>query len=109
MAAKILIKRQWLEGQAGEIFSLLNKLRTTARNQQGYITGETLQEHNNPQKTLVIGTWEHIQNWFPWKKTQNEGSGRRCWKSIRKVPLSTGSMFRFRNESTHQKSETAPK
>ncbi|MDP7417971.1 MAG: antibiotic biosynthesis monooxygenase [Desulfobacterales bacterium] len=68
MAAKILIKRQWLEGQAGEIFSLLNKLRTTARNQQGYITGETLQEHNNPQKTLVIGTWEHMQNWFPWKK-----------------------------------------
>ena len=69
MAAKILIKRQFSEGQAGEIFSLLNKLRTKARNQQGYITGETLQEHNNPQKKLVIGTWEHIDNWFAWKES----------------------------------------
>jgi len=69
MAAKILIKRQFLEGQTEEIFGLVHELRIQARNQLGFITGETLHEHNNPKKTVLLVSWVRIENWFAWKES----------------------------------------
>ena len=34
---------------------------------QGYISGETLVDHNDPSKTLVVGTWQSIDDWERWK------------------------------------------
>jgi len=34
--------------------------------QPGYISGETLLEHNDPQHMLVITTWENIESWHRW-------------------------------------------
>jgi heme-degrading monooxygenase HmoA len=68
MAVKVLIKRRFKEGKAMEVFALLNKFRSEAMNQTGYITGETLIGHDNPQKLLVIAMWQSIDNWLNWKE-----------------------------------------
>ena len=67
MVAKILIIRRFKIGKTKEIFALLKGFRSTALNQPGYISGETLLEHNDSQHMLVIGTWENMESWHSWK------------------------------------------
>ncbi|MDY6793419.1 MAG: antibiotic biosynthesis monooxygenase family protein [Thermodesulfobacteriota bacterium] len=66
MVAKILIRRRFKVGKKKEIFALFKKLRSAALSQPGYISGETLLEHNDPQHMLVITTWENIESWHTW-------------------------------------------
>ena len=42
MIAKIIIKRRFVKENTPQILSLLNKIRSIAMNQPGYISGETL-------------------------------------------------------------------
>ena len=67
MVAKILIKRRFKKGKTKEIVSLLNELRSGAMSQDGYISGVTMIDHNDPQTFLVIGTWQDMNDWLAWK------------------------------------------
>ncbi len=67
MLAKVLIKRQFRADNTKEIVTLLNDLRSAAMRQPGYISGLTLMEPENPNKMLVIGTWQTIADWTRWK------------------------------------------
>ena len=67
MVVKVIIKRRILEGKTREAFALLNKFRSDAMNQKGYISGETLINHDDPQETLVIAMWQGVENWENWK------------------------------------------
>jgi len=69
MVAKILIRRRFKIGKKKEIFALFKKLRSAALNQPGYISGETLLEHNDSQNMLVITTWENMESWHRWIKS----------------------------------------
>ena len=71
MVVKVLIKRKIKEGKTREVFSLLNRFRSDAMNQTGYISGETLINHDNPQEILVIAMWQGIENWLKWKDNPN--------------------------------------
>jgi len=71
MVVKVLIKRKFKEGKAREVFSLLNKFRSYAMNQKGYISGETLLNHDDPQKILVISIWQDIENWMKWRENSD--------------------------------------
>ena len=68
MIVKVMIKRKIKEGKAREVFSLLNKFRSAAMNQKGYITGETLMNHDNPREILVISMWQDMENWLKWRE-----------------------------------------
>jgi heme-degrading monooxygenase HmoA len=68
MAVKVLIKRRFKEGKDKEVFALLNKFRAEAMLQTGYITGESLVNVDDPQKILVISTWQSMENWLNWKE-----------------------------------------
>jgi heme-degrading monooxygenase HmoA len=68
MVVKVLIKRKIKEGKTREVFALLNKFRSDAMNQKGYISGETLINHDHPQEILVIGIWQSMKNWLSWKE-----------------------------------------
>jgi heme-degrading monooxygenase HmoA len=68
MIVKVLIKRKIEEGKAREVFALLNKFRSDAMNQKGYITGETLMNHDYPQEILVISMWQDMENWLKWRE-----------------------------------------
>ncbi|MGD9320640.1 MAG: antibiotic biosynthesis monooxygenase [Desulfobacteraceae bacterium] len=68
MAVKVLIKRRFKEGKDKEVFALVNKFRSEAMLQTGYITGESLISIDDPRKVLVISTWQHMENWLNWKE-----------------------------------------
>ena len=67
MVVKVLIKRKIKEGKTREVFALLNNFRSDAMSQKGYISGETLINHDNPQEILVIAIWQGMENWLKWK------------------------------------------
>jgi quinol monooxygenase YgiN len=67
MVVKILIKREFKPGNRLEILNLLNDLRSAALKQEGYISGLTLTDPENANKTLVIGTWQSLKAWNHWK------------------------------------------
>jgi heme-degrading monooxygenase HmoA len=67
MVVKVLIKRKIKEGKSREVFALLNKFRSDAMSQKGYISGETLINHDHPQEILVIAMWQGMENWLKWR------------------------------------------
>ena len=68
MIVKVMIKRKIKEGKAREVFALLNKFRSDAMNQRGYISGETLVNHDDPLEILVVSMWHDMENWINWRE-----------------------------------------
>mgnify|MGYP001812317959 FL=1 len=68
MVVKVIIKRKIQEGRTREVFALLNKMRSDAIHQKGYVSGETLINHDDPQEILVITMWQGMENWLEWKE-----------------------------------------
>jgi len=66
MAVKALIKRVVPESKAREMIPLFRQMRALAMNQDGYISGETLRNLNNPEEFLVISSWQSSQDWVNW-------------------------------------------
>jgi len=66
MLAKIIIKRDISEGKEKHFFSLLKNLRSSAINQEGYISGETFNRIDRPGENLVISTWQSMDDWRAW-------------------------------------------
>jgi heme oxygenase (mycobilin-producing) len=67
MAIRVFIEREIQPGNDLKLHQLLMQLRTKAMLQKGYITGETLRDLNNPNRFLVIGTWNSIEEWQIWQ------------------------------------------
>ncbi len=66
MAVKILIKRVVPDRKSAELLSLLKRLRALTMNQPGYISGETLKRIDAPGESLVISTWQSMEDWRNW-------------------------------------------
>jgi heme-degrading monooxygenase HmoA len=69
MAVKVIIKRTVSEDKARGMVPLFRKMRSLAMNQNGYISGETLRNINNPEEFIVIGTWQSSDDWVKWLKS----------------------------------------
>ncbi|MDA8140057.1 MAG: antibiotic biosynthesis monooxygenase [Desulfobacteraceae bacterium] len=66
MAVKVLIKRTVPQEIAREMIPLFRQMRTMAMNMDGYISGETLRNMDNPEEFLVISTWASSDDWIEW-------------------------------------------
>lgn len=71
MIAKILIKRQFKEGNTPQIVNLLNDMRGIAMSYPGYQSGETLIERGSPYSMVVISTWQSMEEWQTWRESQD--------------------------------------
>ena len=69
MAVKVFIKRFVQPNKNEKVFELLRRLRREAINQPGYISGETLVNHYNPQIMVVISIWQAIEDWKNWQES----------------------------------------
>lgn len=67
MLVKVFIKRRFPKENATDVFELIKKLRHHAMEQKGYVSGETLIEHNDPETVMVLSTWESVEDWRKWK------------------------------------------
>ncbi len=68
MLVKVFMKRRFKEGNIRDVFLLIRKIRSRAMHQKGYISGETFVDHEEPTKTMVVGTWQSIEDWHAWKE-----------------------------------------
>lgn len=66
MAIKIIIARKVTKDKEAELLPLLIQMRALATAQPGYISGETLRNVENSEDTLVISTWQSVDNWNAW-------------------------------------------
>ena len=69
MAVKVLIKRNIPEIKAREIIPLFRQMRALAMNQEGYISGETLRNLDDPEEFIVISNWQSSNDWSRWLKS----------------------------------------
>jgi len=74
MIAKIIIKRRFVDENRPQILSLLNKIRTIAMDQPGYISGETLMQKDFPENMAVIATWQNMEAWMAWKNSEERNT-----------------------------------
>ncbi|MBC8430424.1 MAG: antibiotic biosynthesis monooxygenase [Desulfobacterales bacterium] len=66
MTVKIIIKRLVPESKEATLRPLLKKLRNLAMDQPGYVTGETFKRIDRPGESLVISTWQSMDDWRKW-------------------------------------------
>ncbi len=69
MAVKVFIKRRVPEDKARDMVPLFRKMRSLAMNQNGYISGETLRNMNDPEEYIVISSWQSSDEWVAWLKS----------------------------------------
>ncbi len=67
MAIKVLIKRRFKEGHFNEIENMLRQVRIGAMEQKGYMSSETLWDHDDPFRVVVASNWRTIEDWKSWK------------------------------------------
>ncbi len=66
MTIKIFIKRTVSPEDVLPLTTLLKKLRSLSLNQNGYIHGETLRRIDRPNESMVISTWQSLDDWNSW-------------------------------------------
>ena len=66
MAVQVIIKRKYKVDNPEELVPLLTKLRTRAKEQPGYIAGETLRSLDNSENYLIFSKWETADDWKKW-------------------------------------------
>ena len=66
MAVKIIIKRIVPQNKAEALKPLLHRLRNLAMQQPGYISGETFKRIDRPGESLVVSTWQSMEDWRAW-------------------------------------------
>ena len=66
MPVQVIIKRKILVDNPKALIPLLAELRNHAKDQPGYISGQTLKSIDNPNQYLVISTWQTADDWKNW-------------------------------------------
>jgi len=69
MPIKVLIKRRFKERYVNEINKVIKELRFGAMDQEGYITGETMWDHEDPFRVVIVSNWRSIDHWNKWKNS----------------------------------------
>ena len=70
MSIQVMIKRKLRIQKPKDLMPLLEELHTSAMEQPGYISGETLQSLENPDKYIVVSKWETAEDWDKWLKSK---------------------------------------
>ena len=66
MAVKILIKRKVAKELTPQLDGLLRKMRALTLNQKGYLSGETFAQLDEPGVSMVISSWQTLDDWRAW-------------------------------------------
>ncbi|MGD2012178.1 MAG: antibiotic biosynthesis monooxygenase [Desulfobacterales bacterium] len=70
MPIQVIIKRKWQTDKHEELIPLLAELRTHAKKQPGYISGETLRSLDDPEDYMVVSKWETADDWQKWSQSK---------------------------------------
>ena len=70
MPVQVIIKRKWQVDNPTELLPLLTELRSRAKKQPGYISGETLRSLDDPEDYMVVSKWETADDWQKWLQSK---------------------------------------
>ncbi len=70
MPVHVIIKRKMQVHEPEQLFPLLTELRNRAKQQPGYISGETLRNLESPGEYMVFSTWETSEDWMRWLQSK---------------------------------------
>ena len=63
MPVKILIKRRFKQGYVDKINTVIKEIRVAAIDQDGYITSETMWDHDDPFRVVIASNWRSLEHW----------------------------------------------
>ena len=63
MAVKILIKRKFSTDGLKDASAMLIQARKNAMSKKGYISTETLVNHDDPCEIMVVSMWQKKEDW----------------------------------------------
>ena len=67
MTIKVVIRRKISNESWQNANKILLELRERANNRDGYISGETLRNFDDPEDFLVIAEWRSLDDWKMWE------------------------------------------
>ena len=71
MPIQVIIKRKWQTNNPEALFPLLTELRSLAKKQPGYISGETLRSLDSPEDYMVVSNWQTVDDWQKWLQSKD--------------------------------------
>ena len=86
MAIRVLIERRVIPENESALSELLMKLRSKALLAKGYISGETLRSVDDPDRYLVISTWNSLDDWKRWETDRERQEIQSRIDSMLRVP-----------------------
>ena len=66
MAVKVIIERRIVPGQERRALEVMREMRVRCLDEDGYISGETLRDSNDPHNIVVISSWFGLMDWRRW-------------------------------------------
>ena len=69
LTVRVLIERKIKKGNESDFARLCRELRINAISMEGYISGETLRSVDDPNRVLVISTWQSADHWEKWEQS----------------------------------------
>ncbi len=69
MPIKVLIKRRFKEGYLNEIHNVIKDARYGAMDQEGYLSSETMWDHEDPFRVVIVSNWRSVEHWKKWKNS----------------------------------------
>jgi quinol monooxygenase YgiN len=66
MAVKVIIERRVLPGQERRALEVMRQMRVRCLDEDGYISGETLRDSDDPHNIVVISSWFGLMDWRRW-------------------------------------------
>jgi len=66
---KVIIERQVRSGQEEAFRLLTSRLRATAKDKPGYISGETLISGRDPNLTMIVTSWCDRESWDTYRSS----------------------------------------
>ena len=80
MAIKVLIKRKFKAGNMQVASRFLINHRNGAMRQPGYISSETMQSLDDPDKVVVVSMWHSVGDWEAWRNSETRAANENEFK-----------------------------
>ena len=68
MALTLMVERDVIPGSQGPIKALLSELRSGARRQPGFVSGQTVVDAFSPTIFMTISRWSSMAVWERWEE-----------------------------------------
>lgn len=82
---RVIIERHISEGNFHDYLELIRKARKQANAVDGFIAGELLQEKGDKNHAVIISSWENLDAWEKWSRSEERLSVLKSMRPLLKM------------------------